>query len=105
MGNQTPAQCPVADATTLVNVLLINTPNIITPNGDGLNDVFRVEAELAGGKLQIFNRWGRKVEEFSSYNNDWSAQNESSGTYYYAITDAKGHITKGWVEVIKADSK
>lgn len=98
---QTPVQCPLPDAVALLNVAEINTPNVITPNNDGFNDAFRVSPELAGSKLQIYNRWGRKVEEFASYNNDWVAKDQGPGTYFYAITDVNGNVTKGWVEVIK----
>ena len=52
--------------------LLIWFPNAFTPNGDGLNDVFR-----PGGKdiirynMQIFNRWGALIFESGDFNVGW----------------------------------
>lgn len=54
-------------------------PNVITPNGDGLNDVFAVKNlnpafdpedpdRYRENVLQIFDRWGRKVYEALNYN-------------------------------------
>ena len=44
----------------------LNIPNAFTPNGDGVNDVFRVvpfEGVEAIGGLAIYDRWGEKVYE------------------------------------------
>jgi len=83
-------------------------PNIITPNGDGLNDVFAIEnlnnsinpddpEKFRTNKLSIFNRWGRKVFEAENYdtfmkNGDisvgqkaFSGDNCPDGTYYYTF--------------------
>ena len=53
-------------------------PNVITPNGDGINDVWAIEnlntnvnAEDPDGyrnnRLQIFDRWGKKVYDAKNY--------------------------------------
>jgi len=61
--------------------------NIITPNGDGHNDVFYIDhAEtLKQATLIIFNRWGKKVFEADHYQNDWNGENCSDGVYYYVF--------------------
>ena len=89
-------------------------PNIITPNGDQMNDFFAmVKKDEATGELvnilpkdnctghfegiSIFNRWGKQV--FASTDRDfkWYADGESAGEYYYLLrysdTDYKGIIT------------
>ncbi|MGM0612759.1 MAG: choice-of-anchor L domain-containing protein [Bacteroidota bacterium] len=65
----------------------ITIPNIITPNGDGKNDVFEIEniEKLKGSNLIIYNRWGKKVYEQSNYKNDWDGDNLADGVYYYVL--------------------
>src|SRR5699024_3747762 len=44
--------------------------NAVTPNGDGINDYFRIDSlgECAQNpKVQVFNRWGRKIFESDNY--------------------------------------
>src|SRR5690606_20001591 len=43
-------------------------PNIFTPNGDGFNDVFYIPGSqgLRDFKCEIYNRWGRKIFEFTN---------------------------------------
>lgn len=61
-------------------------PNVFTPNGDGQNDVFKIET-INGKDLRgtIFNRWGRKVTELNGLNANWDGGNNNAGTYYYII--------------------
>jgi gliding motility-associated-like protein len=93
--------CPSAFKEITVFVPEVTVPNIITPNGDNYNDYFVVSSTQRGGKLEIYNRWGTKVEEFSSYQNNWKADGQAPGVYYYYITDKSGVKTKGWIEVVK----
>jgi len=52
----------------------IYVPNAITPNGDGVNDVFLVVGEnLTGFHLQIFDRWGIMIFETNNPNEPWVA--------------------------------
>lgn len=63
-------------------------PNIFTPNGDGSNDefYFKVDANsVKSFKATIFDRWGKKVTEFSSVKDKWDGGNFPAGTYYYII--------------------
>ena len=94
-----PGQCPASIAQHLVVVPELNVPNIITPNNDNLNDVFVLPVSQRGSKLEIYNRWGRKVQEYASYQNTWGGGDQPSGLYYYYLTDLSGNKTKGWVEV------
>ncbi|HPS82730.1 MAG TPA: PKD domain-containing protein [Bacteroidales bacterium] len=78
--------------TAYITVQVIAEPhffNVITPDGNGMNDVFIIEnADRIPGTLQIFNRWGKKIWESSgeSYMNDFDGENFSDGTYYYIYT-------------------
>ncbi|GAA4356229.1 hypothetical protein GCM10023185_19820 [Hymenobacter saemangeumensis] len=95
------ANCPENSFQRTVFVPNIQVPNIITPNGDNLNDVFVVNSDQYNGKLEIFNRWGRKVEEFNAYQNTWDGKGQPDGVYYYYLTDRTGNKTKGWVEIVR----
>jgi gliding motility-associated-like protein len=75
-------------------------PNVITPNSDGKNDTFRPFVSTESVKIEIFNRWGRKVYENSNYTDGWGAD-AAAGTYYYHIVNTSGASWKGWVEVVK----
>jgi gliding motility-associated-like protein len=73
--------------TAYINVEVIAEPsfyNIITPDGNGQNDVFEIlNAERIPNELVVFNRWGKKVYEATNYQNDWDGGDLSDGTYYY----------------------
>lgn len=107
--------CPAPPATATVVVLPATGrcappehplffPNIITPNGDDLNDRFVIQnlAYHPGYSLLISNRWGRLVYSSSNYPNNWGDGAEvSPGTYFYLFHQADGTTIKGWVEVVR----
>lgn len=75
-------------------------PNAITPNGDGINDTF--ELAERGAKLQIWNRWGKRIYQTDNYQNEWGTQKEIvAGTYYYLYEAPSGATCKGWIQVSK----
>ena len=51
-------------------------PNSFTPNGDGRNDIFKVETnlELTNFNLYIYNRWGQVVFESTDINYGWDGK-------------------------------
>ena len=71
-------------------------PNVITPNGDGINDRFVIEnlEYYMVRKLSIYNRWGKKVYEKNNYMNDWDGQGLADGTYFFVL-QYQGRITSG----------
>lgn len=79
----------------------ITIPNVFTPNGDGYNDNFVVENlnYYPFSKLQIFNRWGKKVYTNDNYANNWNGENLAEGVYYYVLIlmkDAQQVGFPGW---------
>lgn len=85
----------------------IGTPNVMTPNGDLMNDYLffqNLDLDIANNKLTILNRWGRKVFEQTNYTNDWDGDNQPEGTYFYVLTvDFKGgkEVYKGSLTILK----
>lgn len=82
--------------------------NIITPNGDGLNDVFRPvrTGELSStARLRVFSRWGRLVHEAAGAAPAWPAEGQAEGVYYWllAYTDCTGQPRqrKGTITVVR----
>ncbi|OON70501.1 gliding motility-associated C-terminal domain-containing protein [Hymenobacter sp. CRA2] len=102
VANTTPGvTCPASVAAYKVSVPDLTVPNIFTPNKDGMNDTFIVQAGQEGNKMEIFNRWGRKIKEYANYKNDWDGEGQPAGVYYYQITAQDGKVTKGWVELVR----
>jgi hypothetical protein len=81
-------------------------PNIITPNGDNLNDVFSLKIEnLKSYNARILNRWGASVYEWTDPNGFWSADKAAAGVYYYVVegiqNDGSPIKFHGALEVVK----
>jgi len=74
--------------TITVLPLEIVTPNVISPNGDGINDYleFQYLEFYPSNHLVIFNRWGNLVLEADNYSNNWNAKGLPDGVYYYVLT-------------------
>ena len=74
------------------NVCIIVVHDVITPNGDGINDTWIIEGidNYTTNTVQIFDKWGDMVYEKMNYNNDWSGKGKGGnllpdGTYYYLV--------------------
>ncbi|MFN3918433.1 MAG: gliding motility-associated C-terminal domain-containing protein [Flavobacteriales bacterium] len=66
-------------------------PNVFTPNGDGINDIFYVTTEnIVELKATVFNRWGQVVFEWDALNSGWdgrtlAGEEASEGTYFFVF--------------------
>jgi len=80
-------------------------PNVITPNGDGLNDVFNIPGLdlFENSRMKVYDRWGNIVLESDNYKNDWNGGDLPEGTYYYVlkVDDPKGTIHKGVLTILR----
>lgn len=65
--------------------IAIEIPNVITPNGDGYNDLFVIKGieHCEKSKLIIRSKSGAIVLQVNNYQNNWDAQNAPDGTYFY----------------------
>lgn len=98
-------QCLFKD-TVVVNLQTVDCniiiPNVVTPNGDGVNDFFRINGleNFPGSTLTAYNRWGNKIYNSDDYKNDWSP-NVNDGTYFYIVNVSDGRRFNGFFEVFK----
>ena len=66
----------------------IKIPNVMTPNGDGINDCFVIRniEDYPDNKLVIYTGNGKKIYSKEHYNNEYCPQNLQEGTYFYTLT-------------------
>jgi len=82
-------------------------PDIITPDGDGVNDAFTIVGihNYPDNEVYIYNRWGQEVFHTIDYQNDWYGtfknQELPDGTYYYVFLDRSNGklIQKGYITI------
>lgn len=86
-------------------------PDIITPNGDGFNDMWAIDLDKYGNsKVIIFDRWGAIVYETDAYQNEWngtyqkSGEKVADGTYFYLLTpNGQTTVLKGAINVLNSN--
>ncbi len=86
-------------------------PSAFSPNGDGINDLFRPIAygAIAGYLMNIYNRWGEMIYQVRSESKGWDGTHNGiivdGGVYYYRCSYdclLKGNaILKGEVTLIR----
>lgn len=102
--------------TTENSILVVNDflqfPNVVSPNGDGINDRFVIINLVKGmgypiNQLDIYNKWGTRVyhkENISRDEDFWDPKDMPSGTYFYRFS-AKGYNGNiehnGAIEVVR----
>ncbi|MBA2612234.1 MAG: gliding motility-associated C-terminal domain-containing protein [Bacteroidetes bacterium] len=86
-------------------------PNMITPNNDGKNDIWRLDfinVFYPESEIEIYNRWGELLYRSVGYSNAWDGSYKGNplpvGAYFYTINlhdknDDK--IYKGTVTILK----
>ena len=83
----------------------IRRPNFISPNNDGINDIFRIDNLEAypDNEIVIFDKTGKIIFQAAPYNNDWDAANIQQGTYFYKLLIKEGQnkkIFKGSITIM-----
>lgn len=86
--------------------LMLNLSNAITPNGDGYNDVWKIEnLDVFDGEkvhLQIFDRFGKMIFEQSSNTEIiWDGKDRGrpypSTAYWYVLSLPDGRVLNNWI--------
>lgn len=85
-------------------------PNAFTPNGDGINDLFRIppSVKITMEEFSIFDRWGNKVfgtnKRSGAWDGNYKGKKSAEGTYIYIISGNAGNKEiriKGFVTLIR----
>jgi gliding motility-associated-like protein len=91
----------------------LSIPNVFTPNGDGINDVFAFKINGTLTDFSVYNRWGNGIKNSTLNTNTYiswdghatSGEECSSGVYFYTLVykDSKGDTIKknGYVMLIR----
>ena len=112
------AQGCVATASAIVVVgegdivpSMVEVPNVFTPNGDGVNDQFRVDAiGIERIEVTIFNRYGQEVALLQRAKQAWDGRTFggepcSDGTYFWVLEatgfDGVKHSMKGSLMLLR----
>lgn len=82
--------------------------NVMTPNGDGKNDVLNLAELNPNGQcsLSVLNRWGKEVYSESNYQNDWGGFDNGlsplpDGTYYFRLICDNTMRFQGGVTILR----
>lgn len=122
----TPTASPVDDITYTLTVTSLNNcftaqdqvfvrvykkvviPNTFTPNNDGTNDIWNIEAleTYAESTIAIYDKYGQQVFTQIGYNKPWTGTYKGkllpAGTYYYVIDLKNGApLLSGWVLLVR----
>ena len=67
----------VSHTITIVEEINIHVPNSFSPDGDGVNDIFRPYGEgysLSGYEMYIYDRWGELLFSSNDFNFGWDGK-------------------------------
>ena len=78
------------EVTVNISESSLQVPNVFTPNGDGMNDEFRVQyRSIAEFHCWVYNRWGKLVYEWTDPAKGWDGtiggRPAAEGAYFYVI--------------------
>lgn len=89
----------------------VTLPNVFTPNGDDVNDVFKPIARgIKSMTVNIYSRNGNLVASWNTVNGHWDGRTTSgiaceSGTYFCVVEatgfDGKDYKLKGFISLFK----
>lgn len=85
-----------------------NIPNLISPNGDGINDTWVIPQEYVNGtntEVTIISSQGELVLKTTNYQNNWPENEiifkDINPVFYYIITPQNNKIKKGSITLVK----
>ncbi|MDF2438404.1 MAG: C-terminal target protein [Bacteroidota bacterium] len=100
--------CPASSDDVHIKMNPLRVPNGFSPNGDGYNDTYAIEAleYYPGVRFKAFNKWGNIVYNSDEYHNEWDGTNLKNeklpdDTYYFTLEVLPGMEYSGFV-IIKS---
>ena len=100
--------CSATDQVFIKVLKMPAIPNIFSPNGDGVHDVWKIDYldTYPGSTVDIFNRYGQRIFHSNGYTTPWDGTVNGKpvpvGTYYYIINPKNGRAQiTGYVDVIR----
>lgn len=91
----------VVDSTS-TRTSYLDMPNAFSPNGDGVNDIYRAKTNyqnIEEFEATIFDRWGVKIFSWTNIDEGWdgtyNGKDAPEGTYY-VVVHAVGADHKEW---------
>ena len=113
-----PELCDTATVAITVEIGSVVVHNVISPNGDGINDHLTIEGieSYPDNVLEIYNRWGIQVFKTVGYTNSGNvfdgisdarmtmkkSNGMPAGTYYYILSytmDGDMQTKMGWIYI------
>ena len=93
-----------SDSMSLVIDWPFVVPNVVTANGDGVNDYFIIAGLAPDSKLTVLNRWGNIVYTSGNYNNTWDGRDArgnyvAEGVYSYVLELQNGTKQHGFIHI------
>jgi gliding motility-associated-like protein len=93
---------------TVVDDFSVTAMNILTPNGDGVNDTWKISniENYGSANVYVFDRNGTEVFSAKGYQNDWKGNYGNDllpdGTYYYFVSfDDSDVVYKGSLTILR----
>ncbi|MFM1879653.1 MAG: hypothetical protein RLZZ241_2519 [Bacteroidota bacterium] len=100
--------CQVSQNITISYLENLRVPNVVSVNGDGINDLWVLPNTYAGQpniELILYNAKGQEVFRTLNYQNNWPPANltitKRSEVFYYTLSEANKLLKQGTLTVIR----
>ncbi|MBC7847535.1 MAG: gliding motility-associated C-terminal domain-containing protein [Flavobacterium sp.] len=96
------------EVNSAVDSIVVEIPNLISPNNDGINDTWVIPQEYSVGsntEVVIMSATGEVVFKSNNYLNNWPESQidfkNVNPVYYYILTTQGGKVKKGSITIVK----
>jgi gliding motility-associated-like protein len=100
--------CTASDTVQVIVLSAVDIPNTFTPNGDGINDTWKIQflAQYKKCRMEVYNTAGQIIYQSEGYAVAWDGTRNGvpmpAGTYYYVIDLGDGSKRRaGYVTILR----